>query len=120
RPGGAVAGGQRPRSLGLREAGPPPAPPREASRLAPQPDRRLRPGAAGAGGAATVARGGPCHAAPPRDARPDRPASLTGRGRWLPGGPLARRVRESGRPPAGLPALWGADGAALARRRPLC
>ena len=64
--------------------------------------------------------GRPAHADPPRLLRPDRPAADAGRSRGVRRRPVAGRLREAGRPPAGVAALRRALGPPLARRRPLC
>ena len=56
---------------------------------------------------------------PPRGVRPDRPAADARRGRCLPRGHVARRLREDGRSLPRLAALRRGDGPALARRGPL-
>ena len=61
-------------------------------------------------GLSLVAGGGPADAAAPRLARPDRPAAHAARGRRVPRRPVARRLRDAGRPPAGEPRYgerWG-------------
>ena len=66
-----------------------------------------------------VGRRRQAHPDPPRHVRPDRPAADAGGDRRLPGGRLAGRLREGGRPAAGVAALRRALGPALARRGPL-
>ena len=87
--------------------------------LGPQPDRRLRPRQARSAGHEALARGRPADADPPRHfdltGLPPTPEEVEGVRRRR----VARRLREARRPPARLPALRRAVGAALDRRRPL-
>ena len=78
----------------------------------------FHPRTSGARGLAAIAGGGSRHASPPRHARPDRPAADARRGRCVPGGPFARRLRESGRSPARLAALRRTHGGAAGSTRP--
>ena len=67
---------------------------------------------AGSQGTASLARGRPPDAAPPAQPRPDRPAADAAGGAGLRRRRHPRRLREAGRPPAGLAALRRADGRA--------
>ena len=82
-------------------------------------DRRVRPQRLEKEGLKPAAEADRADAHPPGHARPDRPAADAGRGRRLPRGHFARRLREGGRPPARLAAVRRADGDGLARRRPV-
>ncbi len=111
---------QGPRPLGL-PAGPPPggaggartrpgSPTRSTPSSSPGSRRRgLRPNPP-----AVEAR-----ADPPRHLRPDRPAADARGGRGVRRRPVARRLRDAGRPPARLAPLRREVGPALARPRPL-
>ena len=81
--------------------------------------RPLPPRGAGSEGADAGRRRGQADPHPPRPLRPDRPAADARRGGSVRRGHVAGRVREGGRPAAGVAAVRRAVGPALARRRPV-
>ncbi len=87
--------------------------------LAAQSRRFLHPRPPRSGQTATDARGEPDDLDPPRDAGLDRLAANAGRGRCLPGRPVAERLREGRGSSAAVAALRRTHGPLLARRRPL-
>ena len=90
---------RRPRRPGARRPG-----------LGRQPDRRLRAGRPGASASRPEPGGRSPHADPPGHLRPDRPAADARGGRRLRRRPVAGRLREAGRPAAGVAAPTASAG----------
>ena len=92
----------------------------EVKSAAANPIDNVHPRPAGSGRIQARASRGQANADPARHDRSDGLAADAGRSRCVSEGRVARRVCESGRPPACFAALWRAMGAVLAGRRALC